>query len=221
MNDYVLPVGTNSFFDDTVEPGKQYFYNFTVVQTDMTESIPSGKISTWSLDTMAPDIYHSPVRTAYTGSNLVVSATVTDNLRITEAKVWYRSVGGEWKSATMTAFNSRYSAVIPAEEILLEGLEYYIEAFDGLNYTYEGSADTPFSVTVKQAVDKNSLGDVDGDGTITTKDALMLLQAANDLLNLSEEQFLRADINGDKVLSASEALRILQYVSGKVTTIIG
>ena len=221
LNDYVLPVGTNSFFDDTVEPGKQYFYNFTVVQTDMTESIPSGKISTWSLDTMAPDIYHSPVRTAYTGSNLVVSATVTDNLRITEAKVWYRSVGGEWKSATMTAFNSRYSAVIPAEEILLEGLEYYIEAFDGLNYTYEGSADTPFSVTVKQAVDKNSLGDVDGDGTITTKDALMLLQAANDLLNLSEEQFLRADINGDKVLSASEALRILQYVSGKVTTIIG
>ena len=221
LNDYVLPVGTNSFFDDTVEPGKQYFYNFTVVQTDMTESIPSGKISTWSLDTMAPDIYHSPVRTAYTGSNLVVSATVTDNLRITEAKVWYRAVGGEWKSVTMTAFNSRYSAIIPAEDISLEGLEYYIAAFDGLNYTYEGSADTPFSVTVKQAVDKNSLGDVDGDGTITTKDALMLLQAANDLLNLSEEQFLRADINGDKVLSAAEALRILQYVSGKVTTIIG
>lgn len=221
LNDYVLPVGEEQFFDDTVEPGKQYFYNFTVVQTDLSESTPSGKISVWSLDTMAPDIYHSPVRTAYTGSNLVVSATITDNLRITEAKVWYRAVGGEWKSVTMTAFNSRYSAIIPAEDISLEGLEYYIAAFDGLNYTYEGSADTPFSVTVKQAVDKNSLGDVDGDGTITTKDALMLLQAANDLLNLSEEQFLRADINGDKVLSAAEALRILQYVSGKVTTIIG
>ncbi len=219
LNDYVIPVGTTEFFDDTVEPGKQYFYNFTVVQTDMTESTPSGKISTWSLDTMAPDIYHSPVRTAYTGSNLVVSATITDNLRITQAKVWYRTVGGEWMSANMTALNSRYSAIIPAEYISLEGLEYYIEAFDGLNYTYEGSAENPFSVTVKQAVDKNALGDVDGDGTITAKDALMLLQAANDLLNLTEEQFLRADINGDKVLSAAEALRILQYVSGKVTTI--
>ena len=120
-----------------------------------------------SLDTMAPDIYHSPVRTAYTGSNLIVSATITDNLRITEAKVWYRAVGGEWKSVTMTAFNSRYSAIIPAEDISLEGLEYYIAAFDGLNYTYEGSEEAPFSVTVKQAVDKNSLGDVDGDGTIT------------------------------------------------------
>lgn len=219
LNDYVIPVGTTEFFDDTVEPGKQYFYNFTVVQTDMTESTPSGKISTWSLDTMAPDIYHSPVRTAYTGSNLVVSATITDNLRITQAKVWYRTVGGEWMSANMTALNSRYSAIIPAEYISLEGLEYYIEAFDGLNYTYEGSAENPFSVTVKQAVDKNALGDVDGDGTITTRDALMLLQAANDLLNLTDEQFLRADINGDKVLSAAEALRILQYVSGKVTTI--
>ena len=68
-------------------------------------------------------------------------------------------------------------------------------------------------------MDKNSLGDVDGDGTITTKDALMLLQAANDLLNLKDDEFLRADINGDKVLSAAEALRILQYVSGKVSTI--
>lgn len=68
-------------------------------------------------------------------------------------------------------------------------------------------------------MDKNSLGDVDGDGTITTKDALMLLQAANDLLNLTEEQFLRADIDGDGELSAAEALRILQYVSGKVSTI--
>lgn len=219
LNDYVIPVGTNEFFDDTVEPGKLYYYNFTVVQTDLSESSPSGKISVMSLDTMAPDIYHSPVRTAYTGSNLVVSATITDNLQITEAVLWYRTVGGEWKSTVMSAHNSRYSGIIPAEDISLDGLEYYIAAFDGLSYTYEGTAESPFSVIVKQAVDKNSLGDVDGDGTITTKDALMLLQAANDLLNLTEEQFLRADINGDKVLSAAEALRILQYVSGKVSTI--
>ncbi len=219
LNDYVIPVGTNEFFDDTVEPGKLYYYNFTVVQTDLSESSPSGKINVMSLDTMAPDIYHSPVRTAYTGSNLVVSATITDNLQITEAVLWYRTVGGEWKSTVMSAHNSRYSGIIPAEDISLDGLEYYIAAFDGLSYTYEGTAESPFSVVVKQAVDKNSLGDVDGDGAITTKDALMLLQAANDLLNLTEEQFLRADIDGDGELSAAEALRILQYVSGKVSTI--
>lgn len=219
LNDYVLTVGTNEFFDSTVEPGKMYYYNFTVVKTDMSESNLSGKINVMSMDTMAPDIYHSPIRTAYTGSNLVVSATITDNLQITQAVLWYRSVGGEWKSTIMSANNTRYSGIIPAQDINLEGLEYYIAAFDGISYTYAGTEESPFRVIVKQAVDQNSLGDVDGDGTITTKDALMLLQAANDLLNLTEEQFLRADLNGDNELSAAEALRILQYVSGKITTI--
>ena len=48
----------------------------------------------------------------------------------------------------------------------------------------------------------------------------MLLQAANDKLNLTEEQFMRADIDKDGVLSAAEAMRILQYVSGKIGSIV-
>lgn len=221
LNDYVLPADVNTFFDDTVEPGVRYYYNFTVVKTDFSESDPSGKINLMSLDTMAPNIYHSPTRTAYTGSNLIITATITDNLAIKEARLYYRTVGEtEYKSVAMTPFNSRYSAVIGSEHIDIAGLEYYIVAFDGISETLKGGADDPYLVTVKLAVDANSLGDVDGDGVITNRDALMLLQAANDLLNLSEEQFLRADINGDGELSAVEALRILQYVSGKVTTIV-
>ena len=221
LNDYVIPVDIKEFFDDTVEPGKRYYYNFTVVKTDLSESTPSGKISIMSMDTMAPNIYHSPVRTAYTGSNLLITATVTDNLSLDTVILYYRTVGStEWKSTQMTANNSRYTGLILADHITLDGIEYYIEARDGNNTTIKGSASAPYSVTVKLAVDANALGDVDGDGVITNKDALMLLQAANDLLNLTEEQFLRADINGDGELSAAEALRILQYVSGKVTTIV-
>lgn len=221
LNDYVIPADIKEFFDDTVEPGKRYYYNFTVVKTDLSESTPSGKISIMSMDTMAPDIYHSPVRTAYTGSNLLISATVTDNLALNTVILYYRTVGStEWKSTQMYANNSRYTGLIPAENVTLEGIEYYIVARDANNVTTKGSADAPYNVTVKLAVDANALGDVDGDGVITNKDALMLLQAANDLLNLTEEQFLRADINGDGELSAAEALRILQYVSGKVTTIV-
>ena len=221
LNSYVLPVDVKEFFDDTVEPGQRYYYNFTVVKTDLTESIPSGKINIMSMDTMAPDIYHSPVRTAYTGSNLIINATVTDNLGIDEVILYYRTVGStEWNSTEMTALNSRYTGLISSDHISLEGIEYYIEARDGRNSTYKGSAENPYEVIVKLAVDANSLGDVDGDGVITNRDALMLLQAANDLLNLTEEQFMRADINEDGELSAAEALRILQYVSGKVTTIV-
>lgn len=220
LNSSVIPYDVKEFFDDTVEPGKLYYYNFTVVQTDFNESKPSGKISLMSMDTMAPNIYHTPVRTAYTNSNLVIGATITDNLQVKEATLYYRIKDGTWKSAKMTNNNSRYSAIVDASDITTAGLEYYIEAFDGVSYTYKGSESNPYSVVVKLAVDDSSLGDVDGDGVITNKDALMLLQAANDLLNLTEDQFMRADINKDGELSASEALRILQYVSGKVTTII-
>lgn len=220
LNSYVLAADENAFFDNTVEPGKLYYYNFTVVKTDMQESTPSGKIVIRAMDTMAPNMYHSPVRTAYTGKNLIVSATITDNLQVSGARLYYRIKDGEWKSVAMYNNNSRYYGIVGAEYITLDGLEYYIDATDGVTHTYSGTAETPYAVTVKLAVDANSLGDVDGDGVITNKDALMLMQAANDLLNLTEEQFMRADINGDGELSAAEAMRILQYVSGKVTTIV-
>lgn len=220
LNDYVLAADENEFFDSTIEPGKLYYYNFTVVKTDMSESTPSGKIVIRAMDTMAPNIYHSPVRTAYTGKNLVISSTITDNLQITSATLYYRAVGGEWKTYKMYNNNSRYYGIVGAESISLAGLEYYIDAFDGVSHTYNGTAEKPYLVTVKVAVDDNSLGDVDGDGVITNKDALMLLQAANDKLNLTEEQFMRADIDKDGVLSAAEAMRILQYVSGKIGSIV-
>ena len=217
LNSAVIPHDQKFFFDDTVEPGKVYYYNFTVVKTDLTESEPSGKISLMSMDTMAPNIYHSPVYTAFTGNNLLISATVTDNLVLKKVELYYRTAGTtEWKVTTMSANNSKYSGLIPAEILTTAGLEYYIVAYDGVSYTYKGTAENPYFIAIQQAVDKSAMGDVNGDGVITNLDALMLLQAINDLLNLDAEQFARADLNGDGVLTAAEALRILQYVSGAV-----
>lgn len=149
LNEQVIPADTNAFFDDTVEPGVVYYYNFTVVKTDLSESTPSGKITIQALDTMAPNIYHTPVYTAKTGSNLVITATVTDNLAVSSVKLLYRISGeGTWHTAMMNG--------------------------------------------------------------------LLLLQHINDLVNLTEAQFERADLNADGRLTASEALRILQYVSGAI-----
>lgn len=220
INSSVVPADTMEFFDSTVEPGVLYYYNFTVVQTDLSESIPSGKIVIMSKDTMAPDIYHSPVYNATTGSNLIISATVTDNLTIAYARVYYRVKGTEnWNVVVMNNLNDKYSAIIIADHITTAGLEYYIEAFDGVSYTYKGSADAPYTVAVQESVDSNAMGDINGDGKISNLDALMLLKATNDQLNLTAEQFARADLNADGSLSAMEALRILQYVSGKVGSV--
>ena len=217
INEQVIPADTRSFFDDTVEPGVVYYYNFTVVKTDLSESAPSGKITIQALDTMAPNIYHTPVYNAKTGANLVITATVTDNLSVSSVKILYRITGeNTWHTAMMNGLNSKFTAIIPAMYVTEAGLDYYIEATDGISTTRRGSAQNPYHITITAGQDASSLGDVDGDGKISPLDALLLLQHINDLVNLTAEQFERADLNADGRLTASEALRILQYVSGAI-----
>ena len=215
LNTSVIPADVKTFTDTNVTPGQMYYYNFTVVKTDLSESKPSGKISVRAKDTMAPNIYHDGVYSAFTGSKLIISATANDNLQIDKVELFYRVTGTEsWRAVTMTAVNDRYSAVIPSSDVTTDGLEYYIRAFDGVNYAYKGTAEQPYAITVSEAVDRSALGDVNGDGQINVLDALMVLQASNDRLNLDAEQFARADLNGNKTLEAVEVLTILQYANG-------
>ena len=215
LNTSVIPADVKTFTDTNVTPGQMYYYNFTVVKTDLSESDTSGKISVRAKDTMAPNIYHDGVYSAFTGSKLIISATANDNLQIDKVELFYRVTGTEsWRAVTMTAVNDRYSAVIPSSDVTTDGLEYYIRAFDGVNYAYKGTAEQPYTITVSEAVDRSALGDVNGDGQINVLDALMVLQAINDRLNLDAEQFARADLNGNKTLEAVEVLTILQYANG-------
>lgn len=217
LNTSVIPADVKTFTDTNVTPGQMYYYNFTVVKTDLSESEPSGKISVRAKDTMAPNIYHDGVYSAFTGGKLIISATANDNLQIDKVELFYRVTGTEsWRAVTMTAVNDRYSAVIPSSEVTTDGLEYYIRAFDGVNYAYKGTAEQPYAIAVSEAVDRSALGDVNGDGQINVLDALMVLQASNDRLNLDAEQFARADLNGNKTLEAVEVLTILQYANGLI-----
>lgn len=215
LNTSVIPADVKTFTDTNVTPGQMYYYNFTVVKTDLSESDTSGKISVRAKDTMAPNIYHDSVYSAFTGSKLIISATANDNLQIDKVELFYRVTGTDsWRAVTMTAVNDRYSAVIPSSDVTTAGLEYYIRAFDGVNYAYKGTAEQPYAIAVSEAVNRSALGDVNGDGQINVLDALMVLQAINDRLNLDAEQFARADLNGNKTLEAVEVLTILQYANG-------
>ena len=224
LNKTIIPSEENTYTDTDVEPGIKYYYTFTTVLTDVSnESKPAGKISITAKDTMAPNVYHSPVYTATTGSKVIISATVSDNIGVQSAKLYYRVKGSdEWKTAEMTSSNDKYTASIPASSVTLSGIEYYIAAFDGVNYTYAGNrtSENPYEITVYPAVESNAKGDVDGDGSITVLDALKLLRAIYDESLLTQEEFLRADINGDGVLSAVEALRILQYANGSISSVL-
>ncbi|MFN6433060.1 dockerin type I domain-containing protein [Eubacterium callanderi] len=60
------------------------------------------------------------------------------------------------------------------------------------------------------------LGDVNGDGAITSADALLALQASVGKGDLTEKQTLAADVDHDKKVTSSDALLILQYSVGKI-----
>ena len=216
LNSSVIPVGTESFFDDTVEPGKVYYYNFTVVKTDLSESEPSGRLQIMSKDTMSPIMYHTPVYQAYVGSNVVISATVTDNVSLRSVKLHYQAGDGAWTAVEMQSLNDKYSAIISGDKVTLDGLRYYITASDGVSVTSKGSQDDPYVITVQEALGVQMLGDVDGSGTVTVVDALIVLRAINGKVNLNDEQFARADLDSDGVLTAAEAYRILKYANGEI-----
>lgn len=219
VNKHLLNYDETEYLDKEVEPGVTYYYNFTVVLTDMSESKPSGKTVVTTYDSMAPDVYHTPISVAYLGFNLMVSATVTDNVGAQSVTLYYRVKGADtFQETLMQASNSKYTAMIPAASITSEGLEYYIDAFDGINHTYSGSNVSPHQVIVQSKVSENEKGDVDGNGTIDLYDALLTIRAANDLENLTAEQFERADLDGNGHLTANEALLILQYANGSITS---
>lgn len=220
INPSVLLASTSSFVDDNAEPGVTYWYTFTVVLSDFSESAPAGKVYCTAADTLNPTVYHTPVNQGYQNNNLVISCTASDNMKIASVTLYYRTVGAtEWKSLTMSKVNDRYSATIFGSELNLAGLEYYIVVSDGFNSISKGTADVPYSVVIKDASSISRIGDVDGDGVVTTKDALMLMQAINEERILTDDEFKRADLNKDGVLSSMEALRILQYINGNVNTL--
>lgn len=220
INPSVLLPTDSSFIDDNAEPGKTYWYTFTVVLSDFSESAPAGKVYCTATDTLKPTIYHTPVNQGYADNNLVISCTASDNMQIASVTLYYRTVGADtWKALTMSKVNDKYNATIFGSELTLDGIEYYIVASDGRNTVSKGSADAPYTVVIKDASTLTRIGDVDGSGSVSTKDALMLMQCLNGDLLLEDDAFKRADLNGDGQLSSAEALRILQYVNGKVNTL--
>ena len=220
LNPAILLPTESTFFDENAEPGKTYWYTYTVVLTDFSESNPAGKVVATAMDTLAPNMYHTPVNQGYMNNNLVISCTATDNMAIASVTLYYKAVGAtEWKTLNMAKQSDKYSATIFGSDLTLDGIEYYIVASDGRNTINKGSAEAPYTVIVKDASAISRLGDVDGDGVVTTKDALMIMQCINDDLILTDDEFRRADLNGDGILSSAEALRILQYINGNVNTL--
>lgn len=209
-----------TYLDTTVEPGKTYYYSYTAVMTDFSESHASGRTACTALDTINPIISHTPVNQGYLGSNLNINCVIRDNVGIAYARLYYRVKGSEaYKYVDMVSANDKYSAVIPAAELSTDGMEYYIETNDGTNTITLGTKESPYQVTIKESSAVFYLGDADGNGVIEVVDAMLVLQHINGKRVLVNDEFRRADLNGNGTLESFEALAILQYVNGNRTNL--
>ena len=64
--------------------------------------------------------------------------------------------------------------------------------------------------------DKNIVGDADGDGNVTAKDARLILQVVAGLKENKDLNFVNADVKEDGEITAVDARMILQMVAGLI-----
>lgn len=151
INSSILSSEEKEYEDKKVEAGKKYYYYFTVVDTAMSESRPSNITSNTVVDDKPPVIKHTALKSITNGVGATITATVKDNIGVEGVTLFYRMEGEDnFKSVPMNnTTGNYYNAHINAEDITVGNLQYYIEATDGINYAYNGSATEPNVIPVE------------------------------------------------------------------------
>ncbi len=154
VNPSIIAGNTKEYTDTSVKCGKKYYYYFTVVDTDLTESRPSNIISSASIDDEAPVIRPATLQSITLGVNATLVATISDNVAVNGASIFYRMQGDStYTELQMTRTNdTTYSVQIPANALSLGTLEYYFRAADSLNVAYSGSEAEPLTCPVESKI---------------------------------------------------------------------
>ncbi len=155
INDTIISNDTYEFIDTDVEQGQDYYYYFTVVDTDFNESPASNVVKCTPLDIESPVITTNAIETRTVGQPITINATVTDNVEVTGVELFYKMQNSEsWQQSVMrNTVDDTYQAVIPVYAIEEGTLEYYIVAHDGTNDTYCGDAELPNVISVVGVID--------------------------------------------------------------------
>ncbi len=165
LNNTVIANSKSTFVDASVEQGKTYYYYFTVVQTDFSESDPSSVVEATVFDTSAPTIEHTPIREAAVGGNIAIIARVYDNITVRTVTLFYKDQNGNYVAGEMLLNRDEYNNIsyvagIPGSAALASGVQYYIEANDGWNTASMGTADAPLTIStyVAHQITVNTIG---------------------------------------------------------------
>lgn len=117
-----------------------------------------------------------------------------------------------------------------ANEVLRDADAYVAATLEGLgNVTadaqkvyddvdaVQSEVDAAVKALTLQVAEARLLGDVNGDGIVTTADSAVLLCSMAELDILSDESAASADVNRNGAADTGDAVLILQYASEKIT----
>ncbi len=145
-----------------------------------------------------------PITVSYEGQECQFNAVVTVPISLCKVTV------------TVNENPMPYVTVTYKGKRLRENTDYMV-AYDDDSVTVTGI--NAYSDQIVEEYESYTLGDVNGDRTVTGEDALLALQAATNRITLEGWQEKAAEVNGDGIVSAEDALVILQYVTKKITAI--
>jgi hypothetical protein len=150
LNSAIIPSQIKTWSDKGITPGQRYYYKFTVVKSDMSESDFSNVAQGTPLDTTPPVLTHMPVTSAPPGMPLTLFADATDNVGVQSVTLYFRTIGTtNYTARTMThTTGNRYAATIEGTRVISPGVEYYIEATDGISTVRSGRPEYPWLVIV-------------------------------------------------------------------------
>ena len=137
----------------------------------------------------------------YTTAHTVITSqpevyyVAVDALSKADVTTWTK-VGTAGTDGTLTIDTA---ALAPGEYIFAMPGQYGAE-------NTEAICSTPGAIIVVVEEKEVVAGDVNGDGTVTTADALLIYSACNGDAELTEEQLAAADINGDGNVTTADAL---------------
>lgn len=119
--------------------------------------------------------------------------------------------------------------LVKAGQILADKDAYVAETVEGLaeamaeaqkvsdnEDTAQSDIDEAVKALTRKVAQARLLGDVDGDGAVTTSDTAAVLRASAEITELSGTDAASADVNGDGVADTSDAALILRYAAEKI-----
>ncbi len=198
----------------TDKDGQELANNFTWIN----RTVPQKYSDLSTLD--AVDVIAQKGLFTQTGDTVTGSVTLKNTSDTPALMIRLKTLDENGERVLPVYYDDNYISLMPGESqtITLEFDRQYLTGTD-LTLAVEGWNINSATVATEELPEEKPdvlIGDVDQNGRVEAADALLALQCAVDKVDLTEEQQQAADYNGDRNVTAADALSILQQSVGKL-----